>query len=85
LSAAITRREQWTLLGTLALAGAWFLLIGWHVLAKIFEGADVPVWRATGEFVSGHTLKHLAAATGGWVLAREIARLRGDATAVRRV
>jgi Ceramidase len=54
----------------------WFLLFGWYVLAKIFETADVLVWRATDGLVSGHTLKHLAAAAGGWALTRAVSQLR---------
>ena len=33
-----------------------------YVLAKLFELGDVTVFEATGHIVSGHTLKHLAAA-----------------------
>ncbi len=36
-------------------------LIAWYVLAKLFEAQDDAVFRLTGEFVSGHSLKHLAA------------------------
>jgi hypothetical protein len=57
----------------------WFLLLGWYVLAKILENTDTLVWKATDGLVSGHTLKHLAAAAGGWALARAVARLRGIA------
>lgn len=48
--------------------GAGLALYG---LAKVFEAADAPVF-AAGEIVSGHTLKHLAAAAGlgciAWML-----------------
>lgn len=44
-----------------------FLVIGWYVVAKVFESADAPVLRWTG--VSGHSWKHIFAAAGcGWVL-----------------
>jgi hypothetical protein len=32
----------------------------WYIIAKVFEQLDYPIYRAVG--VSGHTLKHLAAA-----------------------
>jgi len=32
----------------------------WYIIAKIFEQLDYPIYRAIG--ISGHTLKHLAAA-----------------------
>jgi hypothetical protein len=41
-------------------------LVGYGV-AKAFEVADVPIF-ALGGFVSGHTLKHLAAAASVWCL-----------------
>ncbi|MBS1665498.1 MAG: ceramidase domain-containing protein [Bacteroidetes bacterium] len=43
-------------------------VVGWYVIAKIFEHWDIPVYRALG--ISGHTLKHLAAAvsTGYFVV-----------------
>lgn len=37
-----------------------------YVLAKLFELGDVTVFEATGHIVSGHTLKHLAAALAAW-------------------
>lgn len=43
-------------------------VVGFYVLAKILEEADRQVF-ALGHIVSGHTLKHLAAATAGyWIL-----------------
>jgi hypothetical protein len=36
--------------------------IAFYGLAKLLEMADVPIFRITGGTVSGHTLKHLAAA-----------------------
>jgi len=47
--------------------------LGWYVLAKIFESLDRPIFAAL-EVVSGHTLKHLAAAVGIWMIARMIDR-----------
>lgn len=37
-------------------------LIGWYALAKALELGDAAVFHATGELVSGHSLKHIAAA-----------------------
>lgn len=37
-------------------------LIGWYTLAKALELGDAAVFHATGELVSGHSLKHIAAA-----------------------
>jgi hypothetical protein len=43
-------------------------VVVWYVIAKIFEQLDYPIYRAIG--ISGHTLKHLAAAvsTGYFVI-----------------
>jgi hypothetical protein len=43
--------------------------VGLYALAKVLEGLDKPIFRA-GQFVSGHTLKHLAAAAAGYWLLR---------------
>jgi hypothetical protein len=43
----------------------WWWIIGWYVLAKLFEAADLAIWQATQGAVAGHTLKHLAAAAAG--------------------
>jgi hypothetical protein len=44
------------------------VVVGFYVLAKILELADQRVF-AVGHIVSGHTLKHLAAAAAGyWIL-----------------
>ena len=37
-------------------------LIAWYALAKALEWGDEAVFHATGELVSGHSLKHIAAA-----------------------
>ena len=54
------------------------IVVGFYVLAKILEESDRQVF-ALGRIVSGHTLKHLAAAAAGyWILRmlqkREVAR-----------
>ena len=44
------------------------VVVGFYALAKILEESDRQMF-AVGHFVSGHTLKHLAAAASGyWVL-----------------
>ncbi|MBI4756329.1 MAG: hypothetical protein HY778_13130 [Betaproteobacteria bacterium] len=40
----------------------WAALVGAYALAKVFELQDEEVFRLSGGLVSGHTLKHLAAA-----------------------
>ncbi len=44
----------------------WWVLIC-YLAAKLFEHFDGPTYSALG-FISGHTLKHLAAALGVWLL-----------------
>ncbi|MGX1317893.1 hypothetical protein AB7M17_001346 [Bradyrhizobium sp. USDA 377] len=41
-------------------------VIVFYVLAKLFELGDAVIFEATGHIVSGHTLKHLAAALAAW-------------------
>jgi len=54
--------------------GDVWIVLGWYAAAKMLERVDAPVFAASGGVVSGHTLKHVAAATGcGWVL-RALAR-----------
>lgn len=50
-------------------------VIAWYAAAKVLEGADHVVFEVTGHWVSGHTLKHLAAACAAWPLLRAMARL----------
>ena len=38
-----------------------WLALGFYLLAKVLEAADGPVFGLTGEWISGHSLKHLAA------------------------
>ncbi|KAI4298991.1 hypothetical protein L6164_032492 [Bauhinia variegata] len=40
----------------------WLWAAGFYLLAKVLEAADKPVYKWTNHIVSGHTLKHLAAA-----------------------
>ena len=49
----------------------WCLAVvaGFYGLAKILETFDRPIFGLLGHVVSGHTLKHLAAAYAGyWIL-----------------
>lgn len=41
-------------------------LIGWYALAKVLELGDHMVWEWTQGVVSGHSLKHVAAALAAW-------------------
>ena len=52
-------------------ARAWWTVLGCYVLAKLFEVADQPLFAALGG-LSGHTLKHLAAAAGAGLLLRAV-------------
>ncbi|EER58757.1 hypothetical protein AcdelDRAFT_3664, partial [Acidovorax delafieldii 2AN] len=45
-----------------ALAVQWGAVLAWYGAAKLFEAADHAVFEATGQWVSGHSLKHLLAA-----------------------
>lgn len=45
------------------------IVVGFYALAKVLEILDRPIF-AAGHLVSGHTLKHLAAATAGYYILR---------------
>ena len=51
------------------------LVAGFYILAKALEILDKPIF-ALGQIVSGHTLKHLAAALAGYSILRMIRRRR---------
>ncbi|RSL17352.1 ceramidase [Edaphobacter aggregans] len=51
------------------------IVAGFYVLAKILETLDRPIFRL-GQIVSGHTLKHLAAAMAAYWILRMIQRRR---------
>jgi hypothetical protein len=57
------------------------VIVGFYVLAKVLELLDKPIFHV-GHIVSGHTLKHLAAAAAGYWLLRmlRIRRPVGDST-----
>ena len=48
-------------------SGYWFLLL-FYVAAKLLESFDVPIFELTGGTISGHSLKHIVAAIGMYVL-----------------
>ncbi len=50
-----------------------YFIFGWYVLAKLLENFDAQVL-AYSQLVSGHTLKHLAAAAAGFVACYMLAK-----------
>jgi len=50
----------------------WWMVI-WYVAAKLLELLDREIWAWTGEAMSGHALKHAAAAVALWMPLRMIA------------
>jgi hypothetical protein len=51
-------------------------MIGWYMLAKVFEYLDAVIWVWTGGWVAGHSLKHLIAAWGIYALVRYLKHRR---------
>jgi hypothetical protein len=49
-------------------SGPVWLALGCYVLAKLLEAFDPQVYVALGRAISGHSLKHVAAAMGMWAL-----------------
>jgi hypothetical protein len=49
-----------------------------YVAAKLLEAADKPIYEVTRHIISGHTLKHLAAAWGVWWILRMLQRRRAS-------
>jgi hypothetical protein len=49
-------------------ASAWWRVMQWYGLAKVFEHFDKGIWSLTGHLVSGHTLKHLACGAAGFAI-----------------
>lgn len=60
--------------GVLPIALGWVVL--WYALAKLLELSDAFVFAATGELVSGHSLKHWVAALAAWPVLRALYALR---------
>ena len=50
-----------------------YFIFGWYVLAKVLESMDGEIL-ALGHVVSGHSLKHVAAAAAGFVACRMLLR-----------
>ena len=59
------------------------IVAGFYVLAKVLEILDKPIFEQ-GRFISGHTLKHLAAAGAGYWIFRMLSR-RGPVSVLRPV
>jgi hypothetical protein len=51
------------------------IVVGFYALAKALEALDKPIF-AAGHIVSGHTLKHLAAAAAGYCILHMLQRRR---------
>jgi hypothetical protein len=49
-----------------------YAVVAWYALAKVFESNDHAIFQATGQWVSGHTLKHLAAGLAAWPIIRAL-------------
>jgi hypothetical protein len=56
-------------------SSAYVAVVGFYVLAKLLETFDGQVF-AAGHIVSGHTLKHIAAALAGYWLLRMLQERR---------
>jgi hypothetical protein len=52
------------------------IVAGWYILAKVLETFDKQIFAATGHIVSGHTLKHLAAAMAAYWILRMVQKRR---------
>jgi hypothetical protein len=52
------------------------VVIGVYAVAKGAEQLDVAIWKATGQAISGHTIKHVLAAIAAW-LVRDMLKKRG--------
>jgi hypothetical protein len=53
----------------------WGLVIGGYAAAKLLEMNDHAIFHMTGQLVSGHTLKHLVAASAAWPVIAAIGAL----------
>jgi hypothetical protein len=54
--------------------GDIWVALAWYALAKLFEELDGPIYDLSARIVSGHTLKHLAAAASAWTFLRMLRR-----------
>lgn len=55
---------------------SYLAVLGWYLLAKVLEILDVQVFELTFGQMSGHSLKHVAAAVATWWLYRMLVRRR---------
>jgi len=55
--------------------GDWLAVLGLYLLALALDWLDEAIFAATG-IVSGHTLKHVAAAVAGWMVLHHLRRRR---------
>lgn len=60
----------------------WAGVLAVYVLAKLLEVADHQVYEASGQLLSGHTLKHLVAAGAAWPVLAALAAARPVQNAV---
>jgi ceramidase len=56
--------------------GYFWAVLGAYAVAKILELEDGVVFHALGGFISGHSLKHLCAATGGYAFLMALQKRR---------
>jgi hypothetical protein len=61
------------------LAVRWWLIIAVYAVAKLCELADHVIYEATGQLISGHSLKHLVAALAAWPVIRTLQQLGQNA------
>ena len=54
-----------------------WVAVGWYGAAKVLELMDAQIYQATGGLVSGHSLKHVAAAAAAWWVVRMLERREG--------
>lgn len=66
-----------------ALPVRWWLVVAAYAVAKLLELGDHAVWDLTGGLVSGHSLKHLAAAAAVAPLLQALRVLRGAGDTAR--
>jgi hypothetical protein len=70
-----------------ALPARWSLVLLAYAVAKLFEVNDHALYEASGQLLSGHTLKHVAAACAAWpviaALAARAERQNGRQAAAR--
>jgi hypothetical protein len=60
-------------------------VFAWYGIAKLLEYFDRGIFELSGNLVSGHTLKHLAAAVASYLVLRMLRASSGDASARSRV